>query len=210
MEIAKLLLIIYTTTVASIIDIGLNPCRLICQMENSIDKCKLVSVDGNICRNMYWKDSSKQNLIVDIIQDETDVTISVEEVTKILMAPPGGCEKICKNHDSCIETGSSCRENHTCQNLFWNKGNPVTGQMTTCFELDVGGCDDGTPVLCGPLQSPKPPAQHASVLDKSDGRNQTKEGVKTASDQNSDSPSKSCSNVAPYLISSLLFIMSLL
>jgi hypothetical protein len=120
-------------------------------MENSVDKCKLVQVEGSICKNLLWKDSTKQNLVVDVVHDETDIMAGVEELTMLLKAPPGGCEKLCKQHPSCVETGSSCRENHTCQNLFWNRGDPVENQMTTCFELDAGGCEDGTPVLCGDI-----------------------------------------------------------
>ncbi len=127
-----------------------DPCKLICHMENSVDLCKLVSADGTTCRNAFWVDENQDSMIVDIVVEDDAIPVSVEDAIAILRAPKGGCEKLCKSHDSCIETGSNCKENDTCLNLFWNRGRPVPGNMTTCHSLDSAvDCPDVTPVLCG-------------------------------------------------------------
>lgn len=127
-----------------------DPCKLICHLENSIDLCKLVYADGSICRNAFWTDENQDSLIVDIVLEDDAVPVTVDDAIAILRAPRGGCEKLCKYHDSCIETGSNCKENDTCLNLFWRRGRPARGNMTTCHSLDLGeDCPDVAPVLCG-------------------------------------------------------------
>ena len=127
-----------------------DPCKLLCHMEYTVDLCKLVFADGTTCRNAFWADENQDSIIVDIVFEDDALPVSVEDAISILRAPKGGCEKLCKFHDSCIETGSNCKENDTCLNLFWNRGRPFTGNMTTCHSLDAGvECPDVSPVLCG-------------------------------------------------------------
>jgi hypothetical protein len=127
-----------------------DPCKLICHLENSIDLCKLVSADGPICRNAFWTDEEQESLVIDIVFEDDAIPVLVDDAISILRAPRGGCEKLCKFHDSCIETGSNCKENDTCLNLFWRRGRPDRGNMTTCHSLDFeADCPDVAPVLCG-------------------------------------------------------------
>ena len=143
-----------------------DPCKLACHMENSVDMCKLVFADGATCRNAFWVDENRDSIIVDIVLEDDALPLAVEDAISILRAPKGGCEKLCKNHESCIETGSNCKENDTCLNLFWNRGHPVAGNMTTCHSLDSGvDCPDVSPVLCGKFAESKSfPADPTGVI----------------------------------------------
>lgn len=127
----------------------LDPCLLACQLENSVDVCKLVHSENKYCKNMYWANSTRTGLIVDIVHDEDDILVEIQELVDLLRAEKGGCEQVCKNHRECMYIGSSCKPNNTCLNLFWNRGVPVASQMTTCYESPGEGCYDAVPVLCG-------------------------------------------------------------
>lgn len=138
--------------------LSLDPCRLACHLEHSVDICKLVeSADDQYCKNLYWAYSNKTSLFVDIVQDEDDIRVLVSELVGLLKAEKGGCEQMCKAHDECIHIGSNCKPNDTCMNLFWNKSHPVASEMSTCYEYPGNECYDAVPVLCGPfLNNPTP------------------------------------------------------
>ena len=156
-----------------------DPCKLICHMEYTIDLCKLVFADGIICRNAFWTDDNKDAMVVDIVIEDDAIPVSIADAVALLRAPKGGCEKLCKSHESCIETGSNCKENDTCLNLFWNRGRPVKEKMTTCHSLDLGAdCPDVTPVLCGKfldieslIVNPPPVSDQTELVDTSEHNN---------------------------------------
>ena len=127
----------------------LNPCRLLCHMQHTIDACKIVDTDDKLCRNFYWTDSSKQSTVVDTVAEDEFVRVEFAESVTLLKAGKGGCEKLCQQHHECIDVGSSCKSSGVCLNLFWNRGAPIKRQMSTCYQLSAAGCEDNTPVLCG-------------------------------------------------------------
>lgn len=126
-----------------------DPCKLLCHLEHSVDKCKLVTTTSSFCENLFWESADKNAIVVDTIKDVDLDHVLPTDAIGLLKAPKGGCDKICQGHDACVDIGSECKGNDVCLNLFWNRGSPVRSNMTTCYELSSDGCDDGTPVLCG-------------------------------------------------------------
>lgn len=144
---------------------SIDPCQLLCHMEHSLDRCKLVSTNGDKCKNLFWDSEDKQAIIVDTIEDVDLDAVSSAEVVELLKVPRGGCERVCQSHDACVDIGSECKMNDVCLNLFWNRGSPVRTNMTTCYELSEGGCDDGTPILCGKYtRNPEEPVIEGSSV----------------------------------------------
>ena len=137
----------------------LNPCRLVCHLEHSIDSCKIVESETKACTNFYWTDASKHTTVVDKVTDDDYVAMEYAEAVVLLKVGKGGCEKLCQKHVECIDIGSDCKSSGVCLNLFWNRGEPVRDTMTTCYQLSASGCEDATPVLCGPEAPPKQPEE---------------------------------------------------
>jgi hypothetical protein len=129
--------------------LNLNPCRLLCHMEHSIDQCKLVSTHATVCSNFFWSDETKSGTVIDRIREDEYVQISFDEAVEILRVGKNGCEKLCEEHADCVDIGSECKTNGTCLNLFWNRGSPKRSEMSSCYQLSAEGCNDGTPILCG-------------------------------------------------------------
>ena len=141
----------------------LDPCRLMCHMEHTIDECKLVTSKSDICANYFWLDTRRNSTIVDKVPDEDFVQIYLTDAINILKVNKGGCEAICKAHADCVDSGSECKLSGVCLNLFWNPGTPVRTEMSTCYQRSEEGCNDGTPILCGNEPSPK---RHDSGLSR--------------------------------------------
>lgn len=164
-------------------DHSLDPCRLACHLEHAVDICKLVESDNESCKNMYWTANNKTSLFVDIVRNDDDLLVHVSELITLLRADKGGCEQMCKSHEQCIHIGSNCKPNDTCMNLFWNKGQPVESELTTCYESPGAGCEDVVPVLCGsfmksgPTGVPGKYASHSSSGDQSDPSDELKKAV---------------------------------
>ena len=130
--------------------IGLNPCRFMCHMQHSMDQCKLVSTTKQNCVNFYWTGSGKDGTVVDRVPDDEYGIISTAEAIDTLKIGKNGCERLCEEHPACVDNGSECKDSGVCLNLFWHKGVPSREQMRSCYQLADEGCDDGTPILCGP------------------------------------------------------------
>ena len=144
-----LLAVVVMSTIRAFEHHDLNPCRLMCHMEHTIDQCKLVSTTASDCTNFYWSDSTKTQTVIDRVAEDDYVPISSRETLDILSVGKNGCEKLCEDQPECIDIGSECKVNGVCLNLFWNRGNPARANMTSCYQLAEVGCDDGTPILCG-------------------------------------------------------------
>lgn len=127
----------------------LDPCKLVCHMQHTIDKCKLVKTTPDTCTNLHWVDESRRSVIIDRLPDQGTVPVKYADTLAILKVGKNGCDALCDSHDACTEIGSECKVSGVCLNLFWNRGSPSRNQMTSCYELSTGGCDDGTPILCG-------------------------------------------------------------
>ena len=127
----------------------LDPCKLLCHMEHTIDQCKLVTSTAAACKNLYWKSGSKQNTHIERVHDDSLIPVSFADSMSILRVGKGGCEKACESHDECFDRGSECKLSGVCLNLFWNRGTPIRSQMSSCYDLSGEACDDATPILCG-------------------------------------------------------------
>lgn len=132
----------------------LDPCKLVCHMQHTIDKCKLVKTTPDTCTNLHWVDDSRRSVIIDRLPDQGTVPVKYSDTLAILKVGKNGCDALCDSHDACTEIGSECKVSGVCLNLFWNRGSPSRIQMTSCYELSTGGCDDGTPILCGDEADP--------------------------------------------------------
>ena len=141
----------------------LNPCRLLCHMEHSIDSCKIVESESISCKNFYWTDESKTSTTVDKVAEDEFVPVEYSETITLLRVGKGGCDKLCKEHGECIDKGSECKSNGVCLNLFWNRGAPVRENMNSCYQLSATGCEDSTPVLCA-----EEPAKQSDVRENLD------------------------------------------
>ena len=129
--------------------LNLNPCRLLCHLEHSIDHCKLVTTTSSLCENFFWVDGSMSATVIDRLQEDEYVQIPFKQVVDLLKVGKNGCENLCEEHADCVDVGSECKVNGVCLNLFWNRGSPNRAGMTSCYQLSPDGCNDGTPILCG-------------------------------------------------------------
>jgi hypothetical protein len=127
----------------------LNPCRLVCHMEHTIDQCKLVESNSAICSNFYWSNAGRDSTVIDRIREDEYQEITFQEAIDILRVGKSGCDKICESHPECVDIGSGCKPEGVCLNLFWIRGQPSRTKMESCYQLAAGGCEDGTPILCG-------------------------------------------------------------
>ena len=148
--------IMLISTFASILQVArgidlmkLDPCRLLCHMEHSVDECKLVSSKAEKCENLFWTGEERKSTIVDRIQEDYYIPLDPSEAVQVLKVHKDGCDEICESHTECINRGSECKLSGVCHNLFWKPGPPHRMEMTTCYQLAEELCDDGTPILCG-------------------------------------------------------------
>jgi hypothetical protein len=128
--------------------VALNPCKLMCHMEHSLDACKLVATSPTDCSNFFWVDDSKSATVVDRVAEPEYVTVTPIDCVRLLRVGANGCAKVCAGHELCREIGSECKNNGVCLNLFWNPGPLIREEMTWCYGLSDEGCFDGIPILC--------------------------------------------------------------
>ena len=189
--------------------IQLDSCKLLCHMEHTIDKCKLVSTTPSECTNLYWTDGTRLATVVDRVPDDHFIPITTSESVSILKVGKNGCEKVCHSHDACVENGSECKTNGVCLNLFWNRGSPVIDQMTTCYGLSAEGCNDGTPILCSDesLRPPVSPAGDASKTSSSDDTSPETASVRPSHLKQSSTSASSLHTPQPMLFITLLLVI---
>ena len=161
----------------------LDPCRLMCHLEHSLDHCKLVSTAPDTCSNFFWLNSTRDATVIDRSPEGEYVTISTKEAVDILRVGKGGCEAICESHPECVDSGSECKLSGVCLNLFWTPGSPSRDKMTTCYQRALDGCNDGTPILCGHDPVPR---RHDALVPQHHSSDEGS-GIAEAQDSSSDS-----------------------